>query len=293
MDSVGKIYMVATPIGNLGDFTFRAVDVLSNANLIAAEDTRTTKILLQHYKIKTPLESLHNYNEEKKAKRLISLCKDNNYNIAIVSDAGTPNLNDPGFSLLHEAYLKNVPAISIPGASSLTATIAISCIPVNQFTYMGFMPKTPGKRMDCLKKCYKNPLTSSFLFLETPHQIQKTITDLNLFITGEEGIKGKLQIFKELTKRHESTLLLDFTQLGEFDPQSFVFKGEFTLLLYFEKDKVNKIDGISDTTLQNIERDYQILCDTVTANKEIYAYLVQKYQIRKKELYSYLHATPI
>lgn len=191
----GKLYVVATPIGNLGDMTYRAVEILNSVDLIAAEDTRHTGLLLKHYGILTKQMSYHDHNKERVTPSLLEKLK-TGLNIAVVSDAGTPGISDPGYYLIRECLRNNIEVLPVPGASSLLAALVVSGLPTDRFSFQGFLPKSRGKLKSSLEELQheSNPM----IFFESPHRLQKTLTAL-LEIMGDR----RVFIGRELTKKFE------------------------------------------------------------------------------------------
>lgn len=193
----GKLYVVATPIGNLADFSFRAVEVLKQVDLIAAEDTRHVKMLLQHYGIHKPLTSLHQHNEDKVSSDLVEKIL-SGQSIALVSDAGTPLLSDPGLPLVKLAQQAQVQVCPIPGACALIAALSVSGLPITPFTFEGFLPRTSSTR----KSFFESKLLDSntWAFYESSHRIQATLEDMaDIFPANREIV-----IAREITKLHET-----------------------------------------------------------------------------------------
>jgi 16S rRNA (cytidine1402-2'-O)-methyltransferase len=191
----GTLYIVATPIGNLEDITVRALRVLKEADLIACEDTRHTRKLLSHYQISRPTISYHEHNEHERASELIARIEAG-ANVALVSDAGTPLVSDPGLRLVREAIERGIPVVPIPGASALTAAIAASGLPTDQFIFAGFLPSKRTARRARLGELGALPMT--IVFYEAPHRIKQTLADAR-DILGERPVV----IARELTKIHE------------------------------------------------------------------------------------------
>ena len=192
----GKIYLVATPIGNLEDITFRAISVLKDVDIIAAEDTRHTLKLLNYYEISKPLISYHRHNEDVKSDVLIEKIL-NGQNIAIVTDAGTPGISDPGEEIVKEAIKNNIEIIPIPGACAFVNAIIASGLNTKQFSFYGFLPMNKKLR----KKAFENILkeNKTIIIYEAPHKLQKTLQDI-LDNIGDINCV----IAKELTKIHET-----------------------------------------------------------------------------------------
>ena len=194
----GILYIVSTPIGNLDDITLRALKTLSHVDLIAAEDTRRTRKLLSHFDIHTPLVSYFEHNELKKLDKLLSHMK-RGKEIALVSDAGTPGISDPGYRLVQQTVERGIPVIPIPGPSAVIAALSISGLPTDSFTFAGFLPKKGGKRRKLLEKLAD--LDGTSILYESPHRLMRTLEDL-LKVCGDRQIV----ITRELTKAFEETI---------------------------------------------------------------------------------------
>jgi len=204
---MGILYIVATPIGNLEDLTFRALRILSEVDLILSEDTRITKKLLDHYQIKTPTLSYHQYSKLQKIDYIINLLKEGK-NLALVSDAGTPGISDPGNKLIHKILEstggnpRQIKIIPIPGPSAVTATVSVSGFPMDKFVFMGF-PPTKKKR----KKFFEEVVIAKYpvIFYESPHRIIKTLEELkNSIICHDRISKLQVVVCRELTKKFET-----------------------------------------------------------------------------------------
>ena len=215
------LYLVATPIGNLEDITLRALRVLREADLIACEDTRHTRKLLSHFQIDTPTVSYHEHNERERATELVARMKSGKV-IALVSDAGTPLISDPGFRLVQEAIEQGIAVVSIPGAAAFVTAFAASGLPTNDFLFAGFLPPKPGARRARLKELARLP--SSLIFYEAPHRIRQTLADADDLLG-----KRSCVLARELTKLHEEFLrgsIANVKQRIESQP----IKGEIVLL---------------------------------------------------------------
>ncbi len=221
----GKLYVVATPIGNLADFSYRAVEILKKVDLIAAEDTRHVKMLLQHYAINNKLTSLHQHNEEKAAPGLVEKIK-NGLNVALVSDAGTPLLSDPGMPLVRLAKQQDIEVSPIPGACALIAALSVSGLPVSRFTFEGFLPRTSAAR----KKFFisrKNE-SATWVFYESSHRILATLEDLAEIISGDR----RIVLARELTKLYETVVNASLGHvLEQVKNNSNMQKGEFVVVV--------------------------------------------------------------
>src|SRR5262245_14366349 len=217
----GTLYVVATPIGNLEDVTLRALRVLRDVSLVAAEDTRRTARLLQHYSISTPTTSLHEHNEREKTPKLVERLSAGE-SIALVSDAGTPVVSDPGGTLVGAARAAGVRVESIPGPSAVMAAVAASGLPAGEFTFVGFPPNRSKDRIVWLRKISQEPRL--VVFFEAPHRIIGTLTNLGE-ICGGERLVG---LARELTKVHEELVVQPISTLLKAFHEPI---GEFTVLL--------------------------------------------------------------
>jgi 16S rRNA (cytidine1402-2'-O)-methyltransferase len=217
----GTLYIVSTPIGNLKDATYRSLELLSDVDLIAAEDTRRTGVLLKHYKIKTPLTSFNSYNQAKKSDRLIARLKEG-HNLALVSDAGTPGVSDPLYHLVRAALAEYVSVVSLPGPSAVLAALTISGLPVNRFVFEGFLPRKKGR-----KKLIEDLVQEkrTIVLFESPHRIAKTLNELYQAMGDRKAV-----LARELTKIHEEVIrgtLEDLAVVAEEQK----LKGEITLVI--------------------------------------------------------------
>lgn len=221
----GKLYVVATPIGNLADFSFRAVETLKQVDLIAAEDTRHVRMLLQHYGINRPLISLHQHNEDKASQGLVDRIREGQ-SIALVSDAGTPLLSDPGLPLVRLAKQEGMEVSPIPGACALIAALSASGLPITRFSFEGFLPRTSSARKNFFQDKLKDG--STWAFYESSHRIQAALEDmLSVFPADHE-----ICIAREITKLHETIVkdeLARVTELVKTDEN--MRKGEFVVIV--------------------------------------------------------------
>lgn len=218
----GRLYIVATPIGNLEDITLRAVKALKQVSLIAAEDTRRTKKLLNAYNINTPLTSLYEHNESKKSGALIAKIMEG-YDIAYVSDAGTPGISDPGHLLIREALANNISVVPIPGACAAVATLSISGLPADSFVFHGFLPARSGKRRDFIRSLANETKTS--VFYESPKRLMATLRDV-MDILGNR----RIVVARELTKIYEEIIRSPVADVIDAW-QNRVVKGEITIII--------------------------------------------------------------
>jgi 16S rRNA (cytidine1402-2'-O)-methyltransferase len=215
----GTLFIIATPIGNLEDITLRALRVLKEVDLIACEDTRHTRKLLTHYQISRPTISYHEHNERERAMELITRLEAGS-NIALVSDAGTPLISDPGFHIVREAIERGIPVVPIPGASALTSAIAASGLPTDQFVFAGFLPAKRTARLARLAEFAALPLT--VVFYEAPHRIRQTLADAREALGDRRVV-----VARELTKIHEEFIRGKLSDLELPDTK----RGEMVLLI--------------------------------------------------------------
>ena len=221
----GKLYVVATPIGNLADFSFRAIEVLKQVDLIAAEDTRHARMLLQHYGINKPLISLHQHNEDKASQGLVDRMLAGE-SIALVSDAGTPLLSDPGLPLVQLAKQQSVDVCPIPGACALIAALSASGMALSRFSFEGFLPRTSSAR----KSFFQDKLldTSTWAFYESSHRIQAALEDMLTVFPADHQIV----IAREITKLHETIVKDSLANLlFRVQNEENMRKGEFVVIV--------------------------------------------------------------
>jgi len=218
----GTLYIVSTPIGNLEDITLRALRILKEVDLIAAEDTRHTGLLLRHFGIQKPLTSYFEGNELKKREWILSRLKQGD-RIALVSDAGTPGISDPGFRLIQMVIENQIPIIPIPGPSAVIAALSVSGLPTDAFLFKGFLPHKSKKRRDLLKQLEETKET--LIFYESPHRLTETLKDI-LDILGDREIV----LTRELTKIYEEVLRGKVSEIQNQLAER-KLKGEITLVI--------------------------------------------------------------
>ncbi len=219
----GTLYIVATPIGNLEDITLRALNTLKAVDLIACEDTRHTLKLLGHYGISDkPLLAYHNFNERTATERIIAELLQGK-SVALVSDAGTPSISDPGFFLVRAAHAHRLRVVPIPGISALTAAVSVSPIPIRYFHFEGFLPPKKGRQA---RLKHLASLCSTIIFYESPHRLLKLLSEIELHFANPT-----VMIARELTKLHEEILLGSPTELkAKFESQKIL--GEFVVIVH-------------------------------------------------------------
>ena len=220
-----RLYVVATPIGNLEDISLRALDILAAVDVIAAEDTRRTRVLMARHGLDTPLLSLQEHNEEQRAPHLVERLG-NGDSIALVSDAGTPLLSDPGFRLVRLAAAAGIEVVAVPGPSSITAALSIGGLPTDRFTFEGFLPSRHAARVKHLNGLKTEPRT--MVFFESSHRIQASLDDL----AGVFGEAREIALCREMTKQFETVLRGSLGEVKQrVDGDQNQRKGEFVLLV--------------------------------------------------------------
>ena len=269
----GKLYVVATPIGNLADMSFRAVEVLKKVDLIAAEDTRHVKMLLQHYGITNKLVSLHQHNEDKASSVLLEKLREG-LSIALVSDAGTPLLSDPGMPLVKMVKDAGLDVVPIPGACALIAALSAAGLPVTQFSFEGFLPRTSSARKAFFNERLMLPKT--WIFYESCHRILATLQDMAEILP----LDRQIVIARELTKLHETIVKTSLGEaLGLVSHNDNMRKGEFVVIVdgAVVDKKEQLITPEQDRVLQVLLRECSI--------KTAVAMAVEITGVRKKLLY--------
>ena len=219
----GRLYLCATPIGNLEDITLRVLRVLKEADLIAAEDTRNTIHLLNHFDIHTPLTSYHEYNKIDKAYQLVAKMREGK-NIALITDAGTPGISDPGEDIVRICYEEGIPVTSLPGAAACITALTMSGLPTRRFAFEAFLPKDKKEHQAVLEELKTE--TRTIIIYEAPHHLVRTLQELSDTLGGDR----RLTICRELTKRHEEKLqmtLADSLSYYEVNEP----RGEYVLII--------------------------------------------------------------
>ena len=218
----GTLYLCATPIGNLEDITFRVLRTLKEVDLIAAEDTRNSIKLLNHFEIKTPMTSYHEFNKIEKAYQLVDKIKAGQ-NVALITDAGTPGISDPGEDIVRICYEEGVPVTSLPGAAACITALTMSGRPTRRFAFEAFLPRDKKQRQEVIEEL-KNE-TRTIILYEAPHHLVKTITELYNALGDRE-----LTVCRELTKKHEEKQQTTFSELLEYSKENEP-RGEYVLVI--------------------------------------------------------------
>ena len=237
----GKLFVVSTPIGNLEDITLRAVTVLKDCDVIACEDTRNTRKLLARYGIETPLTSYHEHNEVEKSPKLLERLKDGK-NIGLVSDAGTPSVSDPGWRLVNLSIENNIEVVPVPGPSAVLSALVVSGLPTDSFLFLGFFPRTVGKKKEFLKDVKPYPYT--MVFYESVRRLPRTLS-LMLEILGDRNIC----VAREMTKLYEEVIRGSVSEVISILSKKESVKGEVTIVL---EGGVGRGEEISTEELQKL-----------------------------------------
>lgn len=267
----GKLYLVATPIGNLEDITLRAINVLKNVDLIAAEDTRHTLKLLNHLEISKPMISCHRHNENEKLNKIIEKLKEGK-NIAIVSDAGTPGISDPGEEVVKEAIKENIQIIPVPGACAAINALIASGIDTKEFYFLGFLPLNKKLRKEKLNEI-KN-INKTIVLYEAPHKILNTINDLENILENRQVVFAR-----EITKIHEEFIRGTIKELKAKVENP---KGEFVIIIEGNKNVENFENNLK---LLTIDEHYNYYENKGYSKKEIIKLIAKDRNVSKNEIY--------
>jgi len=271
--SKGKLYICGTPLGNLKDFTFRAVEKLKEVNLIAAEDTRRTGKLLNEFNIDTPMESYHEHNERKKVRHLVERLN-HGKNIALVSDAGMPAVSDPGQILVKEAIKQGIEVIPLPGPTAAIQALVVSGFSTDRFVFEGFLPRSGQKREERLKEIQNEKRT--IIIYESPYRVKDTLEELSNLPGNRE-----VALVREITKMHEEKIYGNPSELIERLSESNI-KGEVVLVFQGAED-IEEIEGWED--LEIVEHVRLLMKKGITKKKAIKE-VARERGISRNEVYS-------
>ena len=271
----GKLYLVPTPIGNLEDITLRAKRILQEADYIAAEDTRTSGILLEKIGVHNHMLSFHKYNSKERAPELIKLMKDGAV-IAEISDAGMPVISDPGYILVQECIKNNIPVVPLPGASAFATALIASGFDAQPFTYYGFLPRKKSEQQSFFEEMKKARATS--IFYEAPHRLIKTLNNMSEILDSER----KIVVARELTKIHEEFIRGTISEVTDYFEQN-APRGEFVVLI--------SPNAAQETQLSWAEliKAVNRLVDKGESKKSAIKTVAQENNVSKNELYERYH----
>ncbi|MGA8181670.1 MAG: 16S rRNA (cytidine(1402)-2'-O)-methyltransferase [Desulfobacterales bacterium] len=267
----GTLYVVATPIGNMDDITVRALNVFGRVDLVAAEDTRHTGRLLKHHQIRCRLMSYHEHNEKERTPLLVERIKSGS-SIALVSDAGTPTVSDPGYILLQKALENNIKVVPIPGPSALLAALSISGLPTDSFIFIGFCAKKKARRLKQLQELAHE--TRTLIFYESPGRILAFMNEIKAVMGDRYGV-----LCREMTKLHEESLRGRLSEVIETLSNRPAVKGECTLLVKGSEDNMSvSRDIVRDELIEVLEKKEKKL-------SQVSRIIAQKYGLSKNEVY--------
>jgi len=229
MSNTGQLFVVGTPIGNLEDVTLRAISTLQSVDIILAEDTRNSKKLLDAHKIETKMISYHEHSNDNEIKKIIDLLLEGK-DLALISDAGTPTISDPGYGLIRDCIKHDIVIVPIPGVSAITAAMSVSGLPSDSFTFFGFLPQKKGrlKKIELLKN-----IENTVILFESPYRLEKTLSQLLEHLGNRSVVVGR-----ELTKLYEEVIRGNLTDVIKYFSKSKV-KGEIVIMIGKDDDRIN------------------------------------------------------
>ena len=275
----GKLYLCATPIGNLEDITFRVLETLKSVDLIAAEDTRHSIKLLNHFDIKVPMTSYHEFNKIEKAKVLVQKMLDGT-NIAVITDAGTPGISDPGEELVKQAYEAGITVTSLPGPAACITALTMSGLSTRRFAFEAFLPTDKKERAMVLEEMARDSRT--IIMYEAPHRLKKTLQEL-LEVLGER----RLTLCKELTKKHENAFQTTFSEALVYYEQEEP-RGEFVLVIEGKSHKEIVEEQKAQWDKITIEEHMEIYLKQDMSKKDAMKAVAKDRGISKRDVYQYL-----
>ncbi|MDO4555861.1 MAG: 16S rRNA (cytidine(1402)-2'-O)-methyltransferase [Lachnospiraceae bacterium] len=275
----GQLYLCATPIGNLEDMTFRAVRILKEVDMIAAEDTRNSIKLLNHFEIKTKMTSYHEYNKVDKARYLVDKIQQG-LNVALITDAGTPGISDPGEELVKQCHEAGITVTSIPGACAAVNALIISGRSTRRFAFEAFLPPDKKERREILKTLEDE--TRTMIIYEAPHRLVRTLNELYQLL-GDR----KLTICKELTKRHETVFLTTFSEALKYYEKE-APRGEYILVIEGKSFQELKEESQEGFLQYSIEEHMELYLSKGIEKKQAMKQVAKDRGITKREVYQAL-----
>lgn len=275
----GMLYLCATPIGNLEDITFRVLRVLKEVDLIAAEDTRNSIKLLNHFEIKTPMTSYHEFNKYDKAKVLVEKMLEGT-NIALITDAGTPGISDPGEELVKQAYEAGIEVTSLPGAAACVTALTLSGLSTRRFAFEAFLPADKKERAAVLEELKTE--TRTMILYEAPHRLLKTLKELETVLGNR-----RLTICKELTKRHE-TAFQTTTEEAVAYYEANEPRGEFVMVIEGRSREELKQEAIAQWMELSVEEHMEVYLSQGMEKKEAMKKVAKERGVSKREIYQAL-----
>lgn len=275
----GTLYLCATPIGNLEDITFRVLRTLKEVDLIAAEDTRNSIKLLNHFEIKTPMTSYHEFNKIEKAYQLVDKIKAGQ-NVALITDAGTPGISDPGEDIVRICYEEGVPVTSLPGAAACITALTMSGRPTRRFAFEAFLPRDKKQRQEVIEEL-KNE-TRTIIIYEAPHHLVKTITELYNALGDRE-----LTVCRELTKKHEEKQQTTFSELLEYSKENEP-RGEYVLVICGRSREEIKKEKQQSWETMSVEDHMKLYESQGIDHKEAMKLVAKDRGVSKRDIYQQL-----
>lgn len=275
----GKLYLCATPIGNLEDMTYRVVRTLQEADLIAAEDTRNSIKLLNHFEIKTPMTSYHEYNKIEKGKKLVEKLQ-SGMNIALITDAGTPGISDPGEELVKMCYESGIEVTSLPGAAACITALTLSGLSTRRFAFEAFLPTDKKEKQEILKELTNE--TRTMILYEAPHRLIKTLKELRDTVGNR-----KITICRELTKKHETAFATTLEEAISYY-ESNEPKGECVLVLEGKSCTEIREEEISRWEEMSVEEHMEYYLSQGIEKKEAMKRVAKDRGVGKREIYQAL-----
>ena len=279
MNMAGKLYLCATPIGNLEDITFRVIRTLKEADVIAAEDTRNSIKLLNHFEIKTPLASYHEFNKYDKAKVLVNRMLEGE-NVALITDAGTPGISDPGEELVKQCYETGIEVTSLPGAAACITALTLSGLSTRRFAFEAFLPNDKKEKAAILEELKTE--TRTIIIYEAPHRLKKTIAELYAALGNR-----RMTAVKELTKLHENVFVTNFEEALAYYEENEP-RGEFVLVIEGKKIEELKKEKEASFKEMDINEHMKLYMDKGMDKKEAMKAVAVDRGIPKREVYKML-----
>ena len=276
----GTLYLCATPIGNLEDITFRVLRTLKEVDIIAAEDTRNSIKLLNHFDIKTPMTSYHEYNKVEKARTLVDKML-KGASVAVITDAGTPGISDPGEELVRQCHEAGIRVTSLPGPAACVTALTMSGLPTRRFCFEAFLPYDKKERKEVLSELASE--TRTIIIYEAPHRLKATLAELSDIL----GADRRLSVCKELTKRYENVFLTTFEEACEYYDNNEP-KGEYVLVVQGKSREIIKQEEVKTWEAMTIEEHMKVYTDTGMDKKKAMKAVAKDRGVSKRDIYNEL-----
>ena len=276
----GTLYLCATPIGNLEDITFRVLRTLKEVDIIAAEDTRNSIKLLNHFDIKTPMTSYHEYNKVEKARTLVDKML-KGASVAVITDAGTPGISDPGEELVRQCHEAGIRVTSLPGPAACVTALTMSGLPTRRFCFEAFLPYDKKERKEVLSELASE--TRTIIIYEAPHRLKSTLKELSDVL----GADRKLSVCKELTKRYENVFLTTFEEACAYYDNNEP-KGEYVLVIQGKSREIIKQEEVKTWEVMTIEEHMKVYTDTGMDKKKAMKAVAKDRGVSKRDIYNEL-----